>query len=420
MIRRVLHYLVRAAWIVVAALVVGITIISVGYAYREHIQAGSLPLMLMGANPSAAAVFEVALDAASALTCIVLAALIFYRLLRDNPAGERMAIFTSFMLLSFAVVLNSNVNALPESEVFWSLVMNLVGFLGAMLFVLFMLKFPDGRYVPRFTVWMPRLFILWFISWFFWPQYGPNELSNTTVNLLVAAWMMAALAAQVYRYMRVSNPEERQQIKWVAYSLMVVLGLELLSTVASAAAPEWEPFKLTPTAEFLLEIFANLIWLMFPLGIGIAILRYRLWEIDRLINKTLVYTVLTLILGSIYIVSVLGLQNLFTSLSGESSDVALVISTLGVAALFNPVRGQVQKGIDRRFYRERYDAGRILAKYGETVRSEVELERLGEQLIEVVEQTLQPETVSLWLVGSGAGKRSDEAAWRMLLELDER
>ncbi|MFM8319622.1 MAG: hypothetical protein ACKOC5_01805, partial [Chloroflexota bacterium] len=332
---------------------------------------------------------------------------------------ERMALYTAYMLLCFSLVLNSSVSTVVDGEGFWTDAATLIGFLGALLFVLFMLIFPDGRFVPRWAVWLPRLFILWFISWFFLPQFGPANQSNDTINLVVAAWMVTAISMQVYRYLRVSNVVERQQTKWVAFSLLLLLSIETLSTVAVAIAPQWEPFGPSPLADLLAGLVGDLLWLIFPAGLVIAMLRYRLWEIDRLINKALVYSVLTLVLGSLYMASVMGLQALFSTWSGQSSGAAAVISTLGVAALFNPLRGQVQAAIDRRFYRQKYDAERILAAFGEAVRSEVSLERLGEQLTAAVEQTLQPETLSLWLVGPGARRQNDEAAWRMLLELDE-
>jgi hypothetical protein len=136
-----------------------------------------------------------------------------------------------------------------------------------------------------------------------------------------------------------------------------------------------------------------------PLSIAFSILRYRLWDIDLLINRTLVYTTLTAILALIYFGCVVLLQHLVNGVTGQvgQSPLVIVASTLAIAALFQPLRRRIQRIIDRRFYRRKYDAARILADFSITLRSEVDLPELREQLIEVVQETMQPTHVSLWL-----------------------
>ena len=144
--------------------------------------------------------------------------------------------------------------------------------------------------------------------------------------------------------------------------------------------------------------FSAVISLLFPISFAIAVLRYRLWDIDILINRALVYGVLTGLLALIYFSSVILLQSIFRRLTGQGqSEAVTVISTLAIAALFVPLQRRVQAGIDRRFYRSKYDAAKTLAAFSATLRDEVDLEQLGERLIAVVEQTMQPAYVSLWI-----------------------
>jgi hypothetical protein len=137
-----------------------------------------------------------------------------------------------------------------------------------------------------------------------------------------------------------------------------------------------------------------------PLGIGMALLRYRLWDIDTLINKALVYGLLTGLLGALYAGLIIGLENLAGAITGGETakqPIALVVSTLAIAALFLPVRRRLQALIDRRFYRRKYDAEKTLAAFSATLRHEVDLEQIRAQLLAVVQETMQPGHVSLWL-----------------------
>jgi hypothetical protein len=138
--------------------------------------------------------------------------------------------------------------------------------------------------------------------------------------------------------------------------------------------------------------------LLIPLTLGIAILRYRLWDVDTIINKALVYGGLSLLLAAVYVGLIVGLESLLGRVSGQASQpVVIVVSTLVIAALFQPLRHRVQAIIDRRFYRRKYDAARTLAAFSSTLRNEVDLEQLSDQLVAVVQETMQPAHVSLWL-----------------------
>jgi small basic protein len=143
------------------------------------------------------------------------------------------------------------------------------------------------------------------------------------------------------------------------------------------------------------------LWLILPLSMAVAILRYRLWDIDALINRTLVYGSLTISLAALYIGTVIGLQATFRAISGQQSDLAVAIATLVVAGVFNPWRRRLRAFIDQRFYRSQYDAGRVLADFQSRLRDEVDLDRLTGDLMAVAVTTVQPASVSLWLRSTG-------------------
>jgi len=210
--------------------------------------------------------------------------------------------------------------------------------------------------------------------------------------------MIIGILAQIYRYLRVSSRVERQQTKWMLFGFSVIAIGFLLANLPPLAIPSvLEPglarvLFLTFGGQFL-GIIAFCLWL---LCIGISILRYRLWDIDQLINRSLVYGALTTTLALVYISSVVLLRYLLAPRTG-SSELAIVASTLAIAVLFNPVRRGIQTRIDKRFYRRKYDAAKVLAAFARTARDETDLERLTAELLHVVDHTMQPEFVGLWL-----------------------
>jgi hypothetical protein len=213
--------------------------------------------------------------------------------------------------------------------------------------------------------------------------------------LVVVGEFSTVAAAQLYRYRRVSSPRERQQTKWVIFGLAVPITVYLLLTVLGLffpLLPQRSPLYLLASNEaaFTLPLFL-------PLSFGFAMLRYRLWEIDLIINRTLVYGLLTVTLTGVYVGLVIGLQALLRGLISQENSVAIVISTLAIAALFQPLRRHIQRIIDRRFYRRKYDAAKTVAAFSATLRQEVDLDQLREHLLAVVQETMQPAHVSLWL-----------------------
>jgi hypothetical protein len=203
----------------------------------------------------------------------------------------------------------------------------------------------------------------------------------------------------------VSSPLQRQQTKWVVFGLAVPITVQVLLSV------QYLIFPALSSSSSLYPLAYNVLgtcWpLFFPLSFGFAMLRSRLWEIDSIINRTLVYGTLTVLLTAVYVGLVIGLQALLRGIISQDNGVALVISTLAIIALFGPLRHRIQQFIDRRFYRSKYDAARVVAAFGSTLRNEVDLATLSEHLVAVVQETMQPTHVSLWLCKDGRQSKSD-------------
>jgi hypothetical protein len=209
--------------------------------------------------------------------------------------------------------------------------------------------------------------------------------------------MLASGLSLVLRFRR-SIGEERQQIKWIAFAASVVVILYLVAMIASLIHPT-DAWSTAGSVLWLnlLTITALMSFITIPIAVGFAMLRYRLYDIDVLINRALVYGSLTLVLAGLYAGTIVMLQGAFRGLTGQHSSLAIVASTLALAALFHPLRRRIQGFIDRRFYRRKYDARKILEAFSARLRDETDLERLGEHLAGVVGEAMQPEHTSLWL-----------------------
>ena len=189
---------------------------------------------------------------------------------------------------------------------------------------------------------------------------------------------------------RRSRGVEREQMKWFVSGTVVLIG----SSVAASTVSSATGVRMLEDAGFWLSL-AGIVSL--PVAVGVAILRHRLYDIDVIINRVLVYGSLTVALGLVYVGSVASLQYAFRALSGQNSQLAVVASTLAIAALFGPLRGRIQDAVDRRFYRRRYDAAKALESLGAGLRDVTDQDALGDSVVGVVRRTMQPAHVSLWL-----------------------
>jgi len=349
------------------------------------------------------AAYTIVITLIFALGYWLVAALLFW-----HKSDNSLALLAAVTLGTFPLAFNSNfISILPSP---WSLLGHCISFLGDLSVVLFFYVFPSGHFVPRWTRWV----MIPAIAYWGFNEFFPLALFNPFFRfrvLAVATFLVVVggmVVVQVYRYRHVSTPTQRQQTKWVVYGVTLSVGGFLLLISPADIFPAL--FPAGSLANLIITTVIYGLMLLLPLSIGFAVLRSRLWDIDLIINRTLVYGMLTATLALLYAGLVIALQFLLRGLISQTSDIAIVASTLAIAALFQPLRKRIQQVIDRRFYRRKYDAARTLAAFSATLRNEVDLERLREALVAVVEETMQPSHVSLWL-RPGQQDTKPQAAW---------
>jgi hypothetical protein len=305
-----------------------------------------------------------------------------------------MALLFSILFITFpgTVIFGT----LAQFHPAWKTVRALTDSLSSLLIILLFI-FPDGRFVPRWTRWVALGYAgiqLWRL---FQPPLYKRDPFIFVLPLLLC--IILIILSQIYRYRRVSAPSERQQTKWVVYGLAIGFTPLLVYLLVFLSNPEFRQPGALAMAFFLI---GNVLWtfslVSLYLSVTLAILHSHLWDIDVIVRKTLIYGALTATLALVFFGGVVLLQQVIGRISGtQNSPLAIVISTLLIAALFTPLRRRIQNDIDRRFFRRKYNAQKTLESFAASVRDDVELEDLTGRLLGVVEETLQPENVSLWL-----------------------
>ena len=402
----------RVAWVAVAITVLAIILFSIPSSFEHYSSVctaasevcsseravhqatpeGVRALQDAGLSVRTYALLNVIVDKVFQLVWFVVGALIFWR-----RSDDRMALLVSMFLVSFGPVAvdPTAANTLISSQPAWWLPVHGVEIVGTVCSVLFFLLFPSGRFVPHWMRWLAVAFIVNDVPNVLFPQLYSRLPPLETVSYLVfLGGVVSMVWSQIYRFRRVSSPAQRQQSKWVVFGL--TLGI-------AGTFPSQLPVDLslvggdTPLTLLLLKVGFTLSLMLIPLSIGVAVLRSHLFDIDLLINRTLVYGSLTTVLVALYFGGIVLLQRLFVALTSEQSTLAVVASTLLIAALFNPLRRRIQSFIDRRFYRSKYDAAKTLEAFSTRLRDETDLEALNDDLVGVVRETMQPAHVSLWL-----------------------
>jgi hypothetical protein len=384
------------------------------WALSVALTALSLVLMALSLSHPNTPVFDWWLGNALVVIDVTVGAIVATRR-PENPVGwllclSGVAVATNSFASQYAIyALLAQPDTIPAGEALaWVASWLLPAMIG--LQVSYLLLFPTGRLPSghwRPLAWLSVAFIVVgvVLSAFspganlgaLGPIRNPLGIDGLTsaykaVLYTIAPLLFVGAVLSLFVRLRRAVGVERQQLKWFAYAAaLYALSIILNVIILAIDAPRW--FEWAGTA------FFTAAGTTIPISIGIAILRYRLYEIDVLINRTLVYGSLTTMLVALYFGGIVLLQRVFDVLTGagERSTLAVVASTLVIAALFNPLRRRVQGFVDRRFYRYKYDAAKTLEAFGSSLREETDLDALSDELVGVVRSTMQPEHVSLWL-----------------------
>ena len=408
----------RAIWIAFALGALTLLIAGIPARHGELLEFAAKnqrPLVDLGISANTYAVYMAALGSVVVVVHLLIAAVIAWR----RP-DDLMALFVSLVLvINGAINPLSSIHALAATNPNFEFPVDSMIYFGLVSGVALLYVFPTGRFVPAWTLPLILVWAVLTLPAIFMPDASISFLTWPLVfqALILLTWGISGIVAQVYRYTYVSNPTQRQQTKWAALGLLAAVVAPLAYFVPSFILPSLGETSIPNIAYnrigsdfFAVSVAFRLIgvtgltvaMLLFPISFAVAITRYRLWDVDVVVNRTLVYLAVTGSLAVIYVVSIalLGLVSrelVFRGESGQGNALVIVLSTLAIAVLFSPVRRRVQDLIDRRFYRQKYDAAKTLAGFSARVRDEVDLERLSDALVGVVREAIQPVQVSLWL-----------------------
>ncbi len=315
------------------------------------------------------------------------------------------------LYISVAFVLYGTFANLPESALVGTYpalkpILTPLGVIAWVGLLLIFYGFPDGKFIPGWMRWAAAALAVAFLIDIL--VFG-GDSPPAPLALVMLAALLAAPVGQVIRYRKYSTPIQRQQTKWVMISLVIIVFVGLLPGFIGLLSPLMSSPD-SPLVIFfaIMSSSTGLIMGLFPLAITFAIFRYRLWDVDVLIRRTLVYGALTVTLGFVFFGSITLTQAVFSAVSGQQSAVATVISTLLIAAIFSPLRRRIQNDIDRRFYQKKYNAEQAIERFAATARQETDLGALSAELLAVVAETMQPVAVTLWMKPMADRRRTTE------------
>ncbi len=400
-------FLARAAFLLVIGAAWGLFLLAMAPRYRQlkdialqkSTQLGPeydflKPFLAQGGY----AVIELSLEASFVLCFAMVAGAIIWKRYSDWRA-----LLYAATLATYATSGPPIFDALARHPVLQTIA-NLTQAVGVFLSLAALLTFPDGRFVPRWTRWLALGWAMYCVGWGLFPSWGlslidPPHATFPAFLIYIMIGLYAGLAAQAVRY-RQAEPWQRAQMKFV---VLAVFG------ACSGYAAIYQFGRVLPSSgdyRTLYDLFAlPFLWftaLPIPVAFTIAILRHKLFDMQVIIHRTLIYAPLTAALSGVYTGCVLLLEAPFAPFAGDS-DLAVAGSTFMVAALFRPIRARIQRIVDRRFYRRKYDAERTLEAFSARLRDEIDLDALLAELGGVVRETMQPEHMSLWL-NQGEGR----------------
>lgn len=403
-LRRRWLLLARTIWAAALVLALGLLIVSIplragillslcgpGRCQPGQLTAPELQaLQQLGLSLGFYVTYNVALSTLFVLVFCVVAVIIFLR-----KSDDWIGIYASLVLLIFPMSLSNELEVLRISYPAFAPLALSLNSLGGAMFGIFLYLFPDGRFMPRWTRWLVPLVVA--------REFADPYLSVSGIQAVAfLAEVATVVFAQIYRYRRVSNITQRQQTKWFVYGTVIaVLGFTSVLLLDSIIWTEGDPGSALPNLIVLTAVYFFL--LLLPLSLLMAILRSRLWDIDILINRTLVYVPLTAILAGLFSASVVVLQRAFIAVSGQQSDAASVLSTLVIVAAFTPIKDRLQTLVDKRF-KGAPESIRRLNAFGEQVRtrvSEVSAYQITRRLLEEVVAAFEAEGGAAFWGASG-------------------
>jgi signal transduction histidine kinase len=390
----------RAAWVAVAALAVSLFVAGIPAEFAQLqvpcptavCSTGQLPpaglrsLEDLGLSLDFFAAYSVAMDVVFATVYGAVAALIFWR-----RSDDRMALFVSLALLTFGTAtFTLTMAALAARHPAWEIPVAFLHFLGAASFSLFLYLFPDGRFVPRWVRWVALVWLAWQLAEHFFPRWvsDPNVWHNWTETVVWLGALGTVIYSQIHRYRHTSNAMQRQQIKWVVFGISAAFAGFLGINMALAASGAEVPASPGALVAYLVgyTFFGYLAMLLIPLSIGIAMLRHRLFDVDVVINRTLVYSALTVCVVGIYVLVVGGLGSL---LQARGNVVISLLAAGLVAVLFAPLRNRLQRGVNHLMYGERDEPYTVLSRLGQRLEVTLAPDAALRAIVETVAQALR-------------------------------
>ncbi len=345
--------------------------------------------------------YSLVVESIFALVYFITAVIIFWR-----KSDDLMALLVGIFLITFALAFTDIPRVLGQSNLWLRWLSAGMGFAGEMALPLCFYLFPNGRFVPSWTRWLLPGWFLWGIFEYFFPDasFRSSNWFLSLEGLAFATGLGSIVISQVYRYLFVSSAAQKQQTKWVVFGMALALGGFLSAGFVGFVVPLIlvpPASQSTSTLPVILGIIANgltyPIMLLIPIALGSALLRYRLWDIDVLINRTLIYGTLAAMLGLVSIGILIAQQELAQALPTVVWELFVVGSILAIVMCFQVLLRHIQSFIDRHFYRHKYQAERTLESFTMSLRHEMNLAQLSEGLLEAVSETMEPADVSLWI-----------------------
>jgi hypothetical protein len=323
----------------------------------------------------------------------LIAALIFFRRSKD-----RLVLLACIMLLCMATIITRPGDSVRSVEAQWLQVAYMsIYIIGLIAVCIFLHLFPFPIYIPRWSGVLAIGFSAAMVIWYFVLAVGWPIRQLPT--LVVAGWIISGISLQIWRYARVSDVTRRQQTKWVVYGLTCAgVGFLAFNYLVPALVPTVMRPGNARVVYVLLGVAIEYAMLnALPISLGLSTLRFRLWDVDRIAFRAIVYSGLTAGLAVLYFSTVLLLQQLFREITRTQSVIGVVITTIAFGLLFNPIRQRAQALIEQRTYRRKYNAAQTLARFSNVAQHEVDIDKLSNALLASVDEAMQPEHVSIWV-----------------------